>query len=190
MKYLLSSTNYVALIFIIFLPSICFSQVKSTYVGLNVISEFESSLANGTPGVGITIERQLTKHSGIESGIYYRTHIYNQTFITNSTVFSFSVSEKYISLPLLYKYYSRIVNLSAGATVDYFAGWSQKSGTDGLKVNSHSVDPNFAFGIMAKAGKSFPINKQLFIEPELRFNYIMPTLRNYFGIGVSLKYKL
>ena len=190
MKHIFSSRIYVPLLFVIFLPAISFSQNKATYVGLNLTSEFESTLENGTLGLGVTIERKLTKHSGIESGLYYRTCIYQQTFVTNSTLFAFSVSEKYISFPILYKFYSRIVNLSVGPSVDYFAGWNQKSGTDGLKVDDHSVDPNFAFGIMAKAGKSFPLSKQLFIEPELRYNRIIPTLRNYFGIGISMKYKL
>ena len=190
MKHFFSSKIYVPLLFVIFSPTISFSQNKATYVGLNLTSEFESTLENGTLGLGVTIERKLTKHSGIESGLYYRTCIYEQTFVTNSTVFAFSLSEKYISFPILYKFYSRIVNLSVGPSVDYFAGWDQKSGTDGLKVDDHSVDPNFAFGIMAKAGKSFPLSKQLFIEPELRYNRIIPTLRNYFGIGISMKYKL
>jgi len=190
MKHFFSPRFCVPLLLVIFLPTISFSQGKATYVGVNLTSEFESAMENGTLGIGVTIERQLTKHSGIESGIYYRTCVYQQTFITNSTVFAFSVSEKYISFPLLYKFYSKIVNLSVGPSVDYFAAWSQKGGTGGLKVDSHSVDPKFAFGIMAKAGKSFPLSKQLFIEPELRFNRIIPTLRNYFGIGISMKYKL
>ena len=190
MKHFFSSKIYVPLLLVIFLPTISFSQSKASYVGLNLTHEFESTLDNGTFGLGLTIERHFTKHSGIESGIYYRTYIYQQTLIANNSAFAFAVSEKYISFPLLYKFYSKIVNLSVGPSVDYFAGWRQKSGTGDLKVNDHSVHPNFAFGIMAKAGKSFTLSKQLTIEPELRFNQIIPSSRHYFGLGISMKHKL
>jgi len=104
-------------------------------------------------GGGITIERQVTKHSGIESGIYYQLLLMDWYVQTSTNLFIYSVSEWYISIPFLYKYYSYFVNFSVGLTFDYFVGCKQKSGSAGVKVNDYSVSPAIAVGLLAKVGK-------------------------------------
>ncbi len=165
-----------------------FSQ-GNTYVGVNPTVE----LIYGSvvvAGGGITLERQFTKHSGIETGIYYRSHKRDWFVITNTDMFNYSVAERYVSIPLLYKYYSRFFNFSIGASFDCFAGWKQKSGTAGLTVNNYSVSPAIAVGVLTKVSKRIHINDQFFLEPELRFNPNISTETVYIGIGMAAKVRL
>ena len=170
---------------------------KSTAIGINFT--FESTYGPLRPGIGATAERQLTRHSGIESGIYYRNHVYNQylTFegppgspawpFTNATL---TISERLLSIPVLYKYYSRIVNASIGPTFDFYIGWRQKNSTPLLTVNEYNVDPNFSLGAMIKISKNIPVASRISIEPELRYNVIFEFEREHVGFGVAAKYKL
>jgi hypothetical protein len=170
---------------------------KSTIVGINPTFETTDELLR--PGIGITAERRLSRHSGFESGLYYRNYVYSQylTFespvgapggpVTNAELI---ISERHLSIPLLYKYYSRIVNASIGPTFDFYVGWHQKNKIPMLTVNDYSVDPNFSLGAMIKISKTIPIHKRISLEPELRYNPTFSFERTYAGFGIAAKYNL
>lgn len=167
---------------------------KSTLVGLNFTTETYGEQLR--PGVGLIIERKLTRKSGIESGIYYRTyHTDWSTTVTGGSnppvTFYYTIAERFISVPVLYKFYSRIVNLSAGLSFDFYMGYRQKnkSGT-GLVVNSYSIDPNMAVGVQVKMSKPIRLDDKLVLEPELRLNPVITYNRSYAGIGLTAKYRL
>jgi hypothetical protein len=186
----LISSGKIQLLFLpmLLLAANSFSQAKN-YVGANATVE----LIYGSvviPGGGITIERQFTKHSGIESGIYYRSHLRDWYAQTATDLFTYSVAERYISIPLLYKYYSSFVNFSVGPSVDYFAGWKQKTGSAGLNVNDYSVSPAISVGVLAKVSKRIYLNDRFLLEPEVRFNPIISTESAYVGIGIAAKVRL
>ncbi|MBA2500544.1 MAG: hypothetical protein H0V30_12515 [Chitinophagaceae bacterium] len=45
------------------------------------------------------------------------------------------ISEKYLHIPVVYRYQSRIINFTAGTSFDLFLGWKDKSENASLKVN-------------------------------------------------------
>ncbi len=165
-----------------------FSQAK-TQVGLNLTVELLSG-STFVPGGGMMVERQVTRHSGIESGIYFRSYITDGYVQPGNNFYAFSISERYLSIPVLYKYYSRIVNFSIGPSFDYFLGWKQKSGLPDVKVENYSISPAIAIGIQTKLSKPIILSNRFILEPELRFNPIISTERSYLGIGIAAKYKL
>lgn len=162
---------------------------KKTYAGLNFVNEI-SDESSVTSGLGLTIERQFTKHSGIESGLYYRTNrslFFYEDNISRLTD-NYIVAERYLSIPFLYKFYSRILNISAGPTFDYFVGWKQKAGT--IKLDNVYMDTNVGLGFMLKLGKKINLSDHLILEPELRFNPVLTFERAYFSLGIAAKYLL
>ena len=102
---------------------------------------------------------------------------------------AFTISERLLSVPVLYKYYSSIVNASIGPTFDFFIGWNQRNKTDALVVNNYTVDPNLTMGILVKLSKSIAINTRLLLEPELRYNINVTSEREYAGFAIAAKYK-
>jgi len=164
---------------------------KATYVGLNFTVESTSGTLR--PGLGAKIERKLTRRSGIESGLYYRNYVHSfvVTVVNGNRLENFpvAVSERQISIPVLYKFYSRIVNISIGPTFDFYLDWKQKNKSS-VVVNDYSVDPNFSIGLMGKLSKSFNLTEKIFLEPEVRYNVNFSFDRIFAGFGVAAHYKL
>lgn len=171
--------------------SISYAQ-KTNYIGLN--STLETTSSSFKPGIGFLFERKMTKRSGIETGLYYRN--YMQTgLVTISDAsgyqsFSLDISESHLSIPALYKFYTNIVNLSAGPSFDFYLGWRQKHKNAVINLDSYSIDPAFSIGLMGKISKSITLNKQFALEPELRLNHILTFNRTFIGLGIAGKYKL
>ena len=72
------------------------------------------------PLAGFSYERKFTDHSSIVTGLHHYSY---------KAGFNFKTGEvnnwkryHYLSLPILYKYSSNIVNISAGPTINFFAG--------------------------------------------------------------------
>ncbi|MEO6231280.1 MAG: hypothetical protein ABJB11_20065 [Ferruginibacter sp.] len=175
------------IIIMLLFPGCLFSQNKATYLGVNITAE---AISGNTlkPGAGLVAEHRFTKHSGIESGVYFRS-LNRSLFIMNGSVFiNFKVSEKYLSIPLLYKFYSNIANISLGPTFDYYIAWSQKNGNS--TVNSYTVDPKLYYGVLVKLSKSIKLNRRIYLEPELRLNPIINADRSFLGAGIATKIQL
>jgi len=168
-----------------------FSQ-KSTFAGINFI--FESTSGPLRPGLGLAFERQITKHSGIETGLYYHNYVSTQYLFFQGpggpTPATLTISERLLSVPVLYKFFSRILNVSAGPAFDFYTGWRQRNKTAALTVTDHSVDPNFSVGGIVKISKRFPVGNKIFLEPELRYQVNFTFEREYAGFGVAAKYQL
>jgi len=165
---------------------------RTSYAGVNFT--IENSSGNFRPGIGGLFEMQLTRHSGFETGVYYRNYIQNfyLTYIdsVNTNTYFYKVSERHISIPVQYKFYSRIINLSIGPSFDFYLGWKQKNTASITTVNTYNIDPDFFIGILAKVSKKINLNNRFLLEPELRFNPIFTSRRSYTGFGIAAKYKL
>lgn len=186
--------KFLFFLFLFILFSSSLTAQKTTLAGINFTTETYGEQLR--PGIGLVIERKLTKRSGIESGIYYRTyHTDWSTTLTNGSnppvIFYYTIAERFVSLPILYKFYSRIVNLSAGLSFDFYMGYRQKnkSGTP-LVVTSYNIDPNMAIGVQVKMSKPIKLDDKLILEPELRLNPVITYERSYAGIGITAKYRL
>ena len=167
-----------------------YSQQQSL-IGLNVNGDVYPGKFR--PSVGLTFEKQFLKHSGFETGLFYRTSKLSGviTYIdaTSFQSHSFAVSQRYLTVPVLYKYYSKILNFSAGPTVDFYLGWKQKNDGSSVQIDNLEVGRKVNVGFLVKAGKMIPLSKQLLLEPELRFGSVQTFDDINLGIGIAGKYE-
>ena len=168
-----------------------FSQ-KQILAGLNVNADLYSSTIR--PSAGFTLEAHLTKHSGLETGLFYRASkshgIVIYTDSLNFNTYPFVVSQKFLNIPVLYKYYSKIINFSVGPTLDVFVGWKQKGDDSQVHVNNFNINPKVKIGLLGKVSKTFVLDKRLIIEPEFRFGFLRTSNDAGVGLGVAGKYRL
>ena len=164
----------------------CFSQSK-TIIGLNLTGE-HTSASDNVPGFGATFERQFGKHSGVETGLYYRPYNqYIKIFVDGSLYDAPIVREQYLSVPIVYKFYSSLLNVSAGPGFDIYTGWKQVSGKFPFPNNPFSVRNKFQVGLLGKVSKTIVITKRLFVEPEFRYNRVFYERKFYYGLGIAAK---
>lgn len=115
---------------------------------------------------GVSFDVQLSRHSGIETGIYVRNKLNTLT------------------IPLLYKYYSGVLNFAVGASVDI-----------DLTNRNHSSSSGY-YGLVLKLSKDIKIYRGLSAEPYINLNpvfelgkYGAGLSRIWPGVGVGLKYR-
>jgi len=165
---------------------------RQTLIGLDGIVEWGDREFH--PGIGVLMERRLTKHSGFEAGLFYKNYNVDRTvFVFTGTVLNtirLQAVEHYLSIPLLYKFYTRIVNISAGPAFDYYVGFRQKNKSPSFTIDDYSRSPKLSLGALLKVSKSFSINKKLLLEPALRLNPNFSYERGVIGLGIAAKYKL
>jgi hypothetical protein len=163
-----------------------YSQQQSL-IGLNVNGNVYPSRFR--PSVGLTFEKQFLKHSGFETGVFYRTEKLSGVtyYLSNSYPFAFSM--RFLTVPILYKYYSKFLNFSAGPIVDYYLGWEEKYTGSVAHTTNVQVGRKVNFGFLVKAGKMIPLSKQFFVEPELRFGSVYKFDEINLGIGIAGKYR-
>jgi hypothetical protein len=147
------------------------------------------------PGGGIFLDHRFTRKSGIETGVFYRTFRTSGALMTSEPPLGgdpiflpFQVRESYLTVPILYKFHSRIVNISAGPTLDFFVGWNDKTTTPDVGVTNFSVDPSFSFGGMLKISKAIKLSDVFYLEPDVRINPIFSSGRIYGGFGIAFSY--
>jgi len=182
--------NLFSLLFAIGFSMNAYSQQQSL-IGLNVNGDVSPSKFR--PSIGLTFEKQFLEHSGFETGLYYRTSNLSGviTYMDESGFYSnsFVVSQRYLTVPVLYKYYSKILNFSAGPTVDFYLGWKQKNNSLSTQISNLEVDRKVNVGFLVKAGKMIPLSKQFLLEPELRFGSVQEFDDINLGIGIAGKYR-
>lgn len=168
--------------------------LAQTKVGANLIAEFSDDVRGIAPSFGILIDHKVTPKSGIESGLYFRTYQtsgYVHVITVDGNFYNFfDVNEQYLTLPILYKFHNKIVNISAGPTFDFFIGWNQVSGEQDVEITDYSVDPKFNIGMMLKVSKNIALAERFSLEPEFRFNQVFSSSKTFGGFGVALKYEL
>ncbi|RYX82018.1 PorT family protein [bacterium] len=167
-----------------------YSQQQSL-IGLNVNSDVYPSKFR--PSVGLTFEKQFLKHTGFETGLFYRTSQTSLiTYVVNASgynSYSSTFSQRYLTVPLLYKYYSKILNVSAGPIADVYLGWKQKNDGSLVQITNVEVGRKVNIGFLVKAGKMIPLSKKLLLEPELRFGSVYKFDEINLGIGIAGKYR-
>lgn len=165
---------------------------KRPIAGLNINSNLYSGAIRLS--LGLTLETHLSKHSGLENGIFYRTEKYQgMVILTDSLGFStytFIVSQRFINVPLLYKYYSKTLNFSVGPLFDFYIGWKQRTPKSQLLVNSFDVYPTLKVGLIGKVSKTFALSQKTILEPEIRIGFLRTSNKFGAGVGITGKYQL
>jgi hypothetical protein len=183
--------NFLLLTLLLQMSASAYAQ-KQTYVGINITEEW-TSYGNNRHSAGFLFEKQITKHSGFETGLFLRTFKTDLVYTIAANDYNVSISDIYCSIPILYKFYSKLVNVAVGPSFDYFIGWRAISDSPNLKITSYTINPKFQSGILLKASKQIRITDKLLIEPEIRYNPVFIRFeysKNYLGVGIVAKYTL
>lgn len=168
---------------------------KTQYIlGINYMPEWQIS---NTPAegpftgcgfasnFGLLFEARFTRHSGLETGFYCRnvkfpahksSHEPWEPSITYPATY-----QRYFSIPVLYKFYSRIMNVGAGVTYDFMFENPRESQYDKNRV-----------GILLKISKDIRLYKEFFLEPEFHYNPFWAEHmgdRFWMGFQIGLKYR-
>lgn len=166
------------------------------------------------PTFGINFQAQLSRRDGIEAGIYYRSFeqtvkriIHPNPGTPPNTVFPEyrnKYTGKYLSLRLMYRFYSKIIDVSAGFTADIVVG---AAGYREIPIGSAdysyeywgNVNQKNLYGFIFRVSKDIPLYKGLILQPEIHVNPCIgddgsglhkTTYRGTFlGCGVGLKYR-
>jgi len=164
---------------------------KQEFVGIGINSEMMRESIMKT-GIAFSYENQLSKHNGFEIDLNQRSRDLNFTvkFSDGSTQTS-HINEDYLTLPILYKFYSDFVNVSTGITFDYFVGWKDLTKIGSAELISYSANSKFQVGWAFRVSKFIPLSSKFVLEPEIHINPIFFGYYSaYYGAGVKLKYKL
>jgi len=181
------------LMFSFFTSSMTYAQ-KQTLIGLNLNSNiYPDEISLNRVNIGATFETQLGKHSGGETGIYYHskysTNITSYTDASGSHSYSSTVARRYLTVPVLYKYYSKRINFSVGPSFDFYLGWKQKEDGSPVQIQSFTVNPKVRIGFLTKVSRSIPVSEKFIIEPELRFGSVQTIDQANVGLGIAGKYR-
>lgn len=160
-------------------------------VGLNFSPEWQPNAFRDPgfiPSFGLTVEGQFSRHSGIELGIYDRP----QT-VTVMSIFPWDPNNgkeptvHYLSLRLSYKFWSDIVNFTAGMNWDVSPD----------KVLYNGFLFNNRFGFYFSVSKDIQLYKGLLLEPAFHVNPVLTKWSDnkytgdgtFIGLDVKLKYR-
>ncbi len=175
-------------IFTALISNISFSQ-KTNFIKLNLTNEF-IRYKLFIPGVGMSFEKQITAHSGIETGFWYRPYRVHSSILAGDLFYNYTLKENHFSIPVLYKYYSPIVDIAVGPTIDFYGVWTIDKYSRDLKVISNEERKTAGIGFLIKASKTYQISNKFYLEPEIHANPLLSVKRNFIGGGMSVKYKL
>jgi len=189
-KYLDMKTRKHLIVFcsVLFL-SITISAQNQIYIGANINAEF----LEGNPirlGGGLTFEKKLKEHHGIESGLFYRNRVSNflSTFTDPSgqSVAEYNVYRSYLSIPIHYKYYSNKINFSIGLLFDSYLGWTATSSNKNAKLTDFFPGQSLFWGFSGKIGKCIFVSEKFILEPEIRCSILANVEPHVFSGGIGL----
>lgn len=180
--------KYILLILTVLIANVTFSQ-KPNFIKFNLTNEF----VKNKPfilGFGASIERHVTEHSGLETGVLYRAYKIAGSIRGGDLFYDYTVNEKHLSIPVLYKYYSSMIDFSIGPTVDFYGGWSVNKNSSNIKVVYNEGKKDFGIGVLARASKTIHVDDRFYLEPEIHYNPLLLIKRNFVGFGLWFKCKL
>ena len=185
---------FFAAVIVVWMPLTGYSQ-KRALIGISVNTNiYPDQISLNKLSIGATAEAQIGNHSGGEAGLFYRTdrttEMVSYIDASGSHAYSFTVARRYIAIPLLYKYYAHHINFSVGPVFDLYSGWKQKNDESPYKVQSYSLNPKFRMGLLGKLSKTFSVNRNLLLEPEIRLGSVQTLDELSMGIGIAVKHAL
>ena len=146
------------------------------------------------PQLGLVYERKFTNHSSLELGIRWMPSYFKGTGFTataDGKVYQYyRESYNYFSLPVLYKFTSSILNVSAGPVLNLMTG--------GLETNEswrtiRSFEKPFNtlnVGAIFKVGKAIYFKDRFVLEPEVGASKSGYFKKPVWETNVILKYRL
>lgn len=159
---------------IILIVFFCFAELhaQNIYIGIN--SSVESNISdNNTLCIGVSIEKKFSNHFGILSG-FDKMDNYIKTD---------NIKVGNLSIPINFKYYSKIINVTIGPNLVFFTGWKDLAG----KSNVVDVlDENISVNAVFKLSHTILLDTRLELEPQLIGRYAFHQAN--VGLGIGIKY--
>lgn len=150
-----------------------------TYIGI-VPTMDVTSRAN--IGMGFSFEQRLSKNLGYETGMYYRSRSLTRRYYGNI------LRESYMSIPIFFKYYNNVLNVSIGLDNSFMINWKQLNLDSSSQIETQNPRA-FDGGIMFKIGKDIRLCKKLIFEPEMTLQQTFYNSQaTYFSVGLKFKY--
>jgi hypothetical protein len=166
-----------------------FSQKKSLEIGIKVMTEFTHPKIY-EPGIGLQSVLKLTKHSGVETGLYLKTDA--NSYFSYDSAFNLGYrqsKEKNLLLPILYRFDSKFLSFTAGPILKYFMSWKDVTKAPPQTITRYNQK---TFELMASLSisKNFHLSPSLILEPEVRGSAFVPRGGGGFQLNLSLRKKL
>lgn len=166
----------------------------SLELGIKLMAEANSYYDSFMPLTGVQLVYQKGKHGGLETGLYYRSQrvsTYYAIYDPNGGLYSgFSkIGVRFLTLPVLYRFRSRIINFTAGPSLDLYVSWKEKSKNKNGVIIDYNRSGNIAIGAVASISKDISLGDKWVLEPEIRFNPVSDE-GSYTAFGFALRYKL
>lgn len=151
-----------------------------------------------SPSYGLFSEAQFSKHSGVEVGIFDRKFSYTEKLYAAGgpkvEYYEYNYNLQYVSLRLGYKFYSKILNFSAGFHVDFAVSKSEGGYRGEAFATYHD-----RYGAYLTFSKDIVLYKGLILEPEIHVNPFLCDQNKrvktvdyegvFLGLGLKLKYR-
>ncbi len=151
-----------------------------------------------SPSYGLFSEAQFSKHSGVEVGIFDRKFSYTEKLYSAGgpevEYYEYNYNLQYVSLRLGYKFYSKILNFSAGFHVDFAVSKSEGGYRGEAFATYHD-----RYGAYLTFSKDIVLYKGLILEPEIHVNPFLCDQDKrvktvdyegvFLGLGLKLKYR-
>ncbi|MCH5718106.1 hypothetical protein [Niabella hibiscisoli] len=137
-----------------------------------------------SPQFGFVYERKFTRHSSLEMGMrWMRSYTKGTGFTETSSgrVSHYSREDyNYFSIPVLYKFTSSIVNVSAGPVLNLMTGKLETNESWRTLKSFEKPFNTLNVGAMFKIGKAIHFKDRFVLEPEAAFLKVA-ILRSPFG---------
>lgn len=177
-------------------------RFKNRYsVGFGFMPEWQlggSHDGKFSPSYGLFGEAQLSKYSGLEVGVFDRKFSYTEKLYAAGgpavEYSEYNYNLQYISLRLGYKFYSKVLNFSAGFHVDFAVSKSEEGYRGEAFATYHD-----RYGAYLTLSKDIVLYKGLILEPEIHVNPFLCDQDKrvktvdyegtFLGLGLKLKYR-
>lgn len=176
-------------IIVLLLSTIALYAQKQQFVCINLSGNIATE-SKFSLGFGFAYEEQIIKHHGYEFGLNYRNKTRENSLIINNNNWHVNVRENYLNLPISYKFYSSILNLTTGITFDGFFGGTYLTEIPNVEFGKYDLDPKMYVGWNFKMSKEINITEMFILEPEIQYNPIFNYGYSFYGATIKLKYKL
>ncbi len=165
-----------------------YGQNKSLSVGIKLLNELNVDGGTLYPGGGGQVVYRMTKHSGLESGLYYSNQTMTFYFFISgvSTTYNVEIVERWLMLPLLYRFDSRILNFTVGPQIDYFLGWKNKNSNPSVLINNYSRT-SARLGFSSSLSKTIKLSSKWLLEPESRLLFYPSEEHGTVGVNIALR---
>lgn len=146
------------------------------------------------PQLGFVYERKFSRHSSLEAGFRWLPSRMSSTGFTETSdgrVYNRTrEAYNYYSMPVLYKFTSAVVNISAGPVLNLMTG-KLETDESWRRIRSFEKPLNtLSLGAMFKAGKPIHFKGRFVLEPEAGVSKSAYFKKPILETNVILKYKL